>query len=468
MNLRRSKLFLLLSALVLPGLVNISCGRKEASELIIFTEVSSPLNDSSDILNIVSGIAALETGKEGKNPLNLSAGFYSASSPSVSSDGKLMVFAGKINKEDPWQIWQMDLGSMKSSKVTSLPSNCLYPAVLPTGRIVFCTEVAGDMNASGNAIFTIKPDGTDLKQVTFNPCSYSGVNVLSDGRLLVVTAAPGTAGSKLMVMRPDGTKNQLFYQGTTGSSVSGRVWETGTGKLVFTGMETTHEKGGMITEIAYNNPMQSPACLSEGLTGSFICVCPAGDGMLLAAYRKTDSKNFGLFHFDPSRKEIGTPIFQSAEFNITDVVVAKSHDRARKLPSEVDMGVKSGLLLCQDINFKDVSSSVKDILPGVSRVRIMGRDSSLGEVNVEKDGSVYLKIKSDTPFRLETLDDKGNVIGKPCTWLYLRPNERRGCVGCHESLDIVPENKVPEAVKHAPVVVPVHISSVKEKKVSLE
>jgi hypothetical protein len=150
-------------------------------------------------------------------------------------------------------------------------------------------------------------------------------------------------------------------------------------------------------------------------------------------------------------------------------VAIENHGRPKKLPSEVDMGVKTGLILCQDINFNGIrASGVASSLPKVSRIRIIGRDSTLGEVDVEKDGSFYLKVIADTPFRIEAIDDKGRTFCESCDWIYLRPNERRGCVGCHEGQEIVPENKVSLAVKHAPVNIPVHINKVAEKKVSLE
>jgi hypothetical protein len=52
--------------------------------------------------------------------------------------------------------------------------------------------------------------------------------------------------------------------------------------------------------------------------------------------------------------------------------------------------------------------------------------------------------------------------------MWIRPNERRGCVGCHEDHEQTPENRVPLAVKNLPVNVPVHIKKINEKKVSLE
>ena len=62
----------------------------------------------------------------------------------------------------------------------------------------------------------------------------------------------------------------------------------------------------------------------------------------------------------------------------------------------------------------------------------------------------------------------GKVLNGPSGWIWLRPNERRGCIGCHEDHEMVPENRVPLAVKTSPVNIPMHINKVVEKKVSLE
>ena len=48
---------------------------------------------------------------------------------------------------------------------------------------------------------------------------------------------------------------------------------------------------------------------------------------------------------------VGKVIYADKEYDVLEAVVTGIHDRPKKLPSEVDMGVKTGLLLCQDINF---------------------------------------------------------------------------------------------------------------------
>jgi hypothetical protein len=152
-----------------------------------------------------------------------------------------------------------------------------------------------------------------------------------------------------------------------------------------------------------------------------------------------------------------------------DVVVVEERIRPKKLPSEVDMGVKTGLLLCQDINILDPQFRFTTMLnKKATRIELLGLNSSLGTVTVEEDGSFYLKAMADTPFRIQTLDENGKIVNGPCSWIWLRPNERRGCIGCHEDHELAPENNVPYSVRKDPVIIPVHITEVTEKEVELE
>ena len=105
-------------------------------------------------------------------------------------------------------------------------------------------------------------------------------------------------------------------------------------------------------------------------------------------------------------------------------------------------------------------------LPAADRIEIIGVDSSLGVVKVEQDGSFYLKVTADMPFKIKTLDANGNTLNGPGSWIWLRPNERRGCIGCHEDHEMVPANRVALAVKNHPVAIPVHISGVKKNKLN--
>ncbi|MBK7710878.1 MAG: hypothetical protein IPJ37_07975 [Bacteroidales bacterium] len=146
-------------------------------------------------------------------------------------------------------------------------------------------------------------------------------------------------------------------------------------------------------------------------------------------------------------KKLGDQLFKSSDKSIIEAVIVREHQKPRKLPSEVDKGVKTGLLFCQNIAVTGLSSPENLDSLVADRIELIGVDSSLGVVKVERDGSFYLKVNADMPFKIRTLDADGNTLNGPGSWIWLRPNERRGCTGCHEDQEMVPANRVALATK---------------------
>jgi len=201
--------------------------------------------------------------------------------------------------------------------------------------------------------------------------------------------------------------------------------------------------------------LHSKVNLSSGLDGGFYAISPQQSGKLLVSYRLSLDDKYALYEFDAENKSLGKIIYKDKNYNITEVAVVEKKERPKKLPSAVDESINTGLLICQDINFTDMLSEElsKSISKAVS-IEVTGVDYSFGKVNVEKDGSFYLKILADTPFRIQTLDEQGEIINGPGSWIYLRPNERRGCIGCHENNEQVPENRQPLSIKKDPILLP--------------
>ena len=471
------KTIILILSFGFSGIFLSSCKEKYSEGMIVFTQVAEKITDINPVAgnftrqNAQTLIVALNPGSPDSPIKVLSEGFYSACSPAISYDGARMLFAAKQKQDDPWQIWKMDLKKSEIKQITSLPENCIGPSFLPNGRLIFSKMALNDSTNTGNALYSCNADGSDIRQLTFNPHSYSASTILKDGRVLTIRRqlCPDSNEALFMVLRPDGTKNEMFYKGSEKFQPVSRGWETTTGRIVFIESDKESHESGKLISVSYNRPLHSYNDLSSGIEGNFISVYPLISGKLLVSYRRSESDRYGLYEFDPENKTLGRAVYESKEYDVAEAVAIEQHNRQKKLPSEVDTGVKSGLILCQDINFSGlIPAGDASALPKATRIRIIGRDSSLGEIDVEKDGSFYLKVKADTPFRIQALDEKGSVMGYPCGWIYLRQNERRGCVGCHEDPEIVPDNKVSLAVKKAPVNVPVHISKVVEKKVSLE
>jgi hypothetical protein len=454
----------------------ISCKKKSVSGKLIITQVPGTMRNynfnSGDSWRYLpeARIAALDPDDPSSLDV-LTDDFYSACFPDISYDGKNMLFAAQQNQGDQWQIWEMNLNNRKYRNVISCDDNCADPVYLPGGRMVFSKLTINDTIRSGHALYTCNLDGSSLKQITFHPGSNFASTVLKDGRLLTICKLllPEPENQMLMVMRPDGTKADMFYKSAPDFVNTCRARETSDGKIVFVEALSDKELSGDLVSIKYNRPLHSRENLTTEIDGSFNSVFPFQKDKLLVSYRNSPEERYALCEFDTEKKSLGRTLYQDKDYDIMDINAASKYERPKKLPSEVDLHVKTGLLLCQDINFMGLQDSLrKPAVPVASMIEILGIDSTYGVVKVEKDGSFYLKVLADTPFRIRTLDDNGHVIHGPCSWLWLRPNERRGCVGCHEDPELVPANRIPIAVRSDPKIIPVHITSIKDKTVELE
>ncbi len=397
----------------------------------------------------------------------LTEGYYSACSPEISYDGKFMIFAAQKKQNDTWQIYEMTLDNLKTRQVTVSKDNCIDPAYLPGKRLVFSKKTRYDSAKTGHSLFTCNIDGSNIEQITYNPNTHFASSVMKDGRVLTISRQlyPNNKDGMLMALRPDGSKAELFYKGSNGNILHSRALESKNGKLIFIESDSSKKEGSNIVSISYNRPLHSRVNLTSAMQGDFYSIGQPRAGKLLVSYRSTENDPYGLYEFDMKKKTLGASIYKDKKYNVLDIVVVHEKKRPKKLPSEVDRNVNTGLLLCQDINYSDTHASSN---PKAVKIEVLGIDSSLGVVDVEKDGSFYLKVLADTPFRIRTIDEKGDVVSGPGSWIYLRPNERRGCVGCHENNEQVPENRQPISVRKEPIILPMQMKEIHENKVSLK
>ncbi|VGO19655.1 HzsA-related protein [Pontiella sulfatireligans] len=76
----------------------------------------------------------------------------------------------------------------------------------------------------------------------------------------------------------------------------------------------------------------------------------------------------------------------------------------------------------------------------------------LGDVPVEKDGSVYFEIPADTFIQFFAMDEDRQMIQAMRSGTVVRPGETQGCIGCHENRLSAPSatNPQPLAMRRAP------------------
>ncbi len=462
-----NKVFLVILTLIFSSFFFTSCKENTMEGMIVATQVpknlqnANYLNGNSWRYFSKSQIVLLNPNEDNKSLKVLTNNFYAACAPQISFDGKSMLFTAQKSKNDLWQIWGMNLENLKAHQITTSSKNCIGPTYLPENRFLFSEFDLDSISKKGIPLFTGNLDGTNISQITYNPTTNFASTVLKDGRILTISSEiyPKKKEAMFMVLRPDGTKEELFYKGAKGSIIKSRGFETTKGKVVFI-ESSSNKKTGDIMSIKYNRPLHSSVNLTQEIKGDFYAVSQLKGDTLLVSYRESKSNAYALYEFNSKTKKLGKLIYKNDTLNLLDAILIKKHNRPRNLPSEVNLKSKTGLIVCQNINFLDSPDKISKAV----KIEILGMDASLGKVTVEKDGSFYLKVPANTPFQIQTIDNKEQVVNGPSSWLYLRPSERRGCIGCHENREQVPENRQPLSVRRAPILLPEQIKEVNKKR----
>jgi len=439
---------------VYAGLVSVtclSCNSNKFEGRIIAVELEGTPGDLDGAQLLI-----MDPDQVDKPAKILLSDFESSASPSLSHEGRYLYFQGKQKQDDAWQIWVMDLKNGELSQVIDLPENCTHPASLPDGSVVFSREGSIKGKKVQN-LWKCMMDGCCLTQLTHNPAENTFASVLWEGRILYSNKQvyPEAREEQLMIMRPDGTKSELYTPGCCGMLPESGGLESPDGHIYFISSD------GQLSRVLHRRPLHSFENLSKELGGSFASVTPAADSTCLVSYLPVDGSTFGLYRFDPRKPETSEVLFQGDKHLVDPLIVDVLDPRPRILPSPVDPDKPTAILMIQDINHSRLP--VPGEIEGDSladRIRFSTLDGELAVVEAKDDGSVYVKLDADTPFKIETLNSQGEVLRGPSDWIYLRPNERRACTGCHVDPELAPRNYQPHAVLEDPVVLTTQVEEI--------
>jgi hypothetical protein len=424
--------------------------------LVIVTAIPADIDlmaDDSGVDNRYytgSQIIALRTdaGNDNTEPVLLSEGFYSARAPEISYNGEKMVFSGQKEKSDTWQIFSMDLKSFKVNQISDGSENCTDPTWMPDGRIAYSKLIEDKIAGPLHRLFACDPEGEGVVRLTYSPNSSIASSIFQDGRILVLDEQkyPEKSQRKLMALRTDGTKSELFYESKGPKEVIGKGWEAGE-EVYFIERELENPNNTSLVSVKKGRPLSSFKNLSEGISGAFYSVSPGQEGSLLVSYKKENDDAFGFYTFDLVKLELSEVKYNKADYHIIEPVMVSDRPVPMKLPEIVDESKEKGRLLCLNADLSvDNDGSVTDDSRSTAMVQIYDLEKMIGEVPVEEDGSFYIEIDADTPVRFQTVDEKGEVLRGPSSWIWVRPNEKRSCIGCHEDRELAPDNKVPDAL----------------------
>lgn len=444
------------------GILVTRAGRKPAVGLLVFTQVPAGAADmldgnvSDQRYPADSRIVSFDRLEPEGGIRVLTEDFHSARAPALSPDGRRMVFSGQQRERGPWQIWEMELKRGRTRLVTPFEGST-DPAYLADGSIAFSAPATDGTTVAGHALYTVGPEGGDPTRVTFHPGLDYAPTVLRDGRLLfVIRESPDSPVSRLFTMRYDGTAAELFYESRGGGRQNGRAWETPDDRVVFVESADSHAPGGRLIAVSEHRPLHSRIDLGSGNGGTFHSVFPLSSNEYLVSYRAPGGDRYGLHSFEPMGGRLEPILAPDPGYHAVEPVVVVARLAPKSFVSVVDLQRDTGELYCLDTDLSDLPPDLPpDRTPGSAissaSLRILSTTGILGELPLEEDGSFYIQIPADTPVRLETLDAAGRVVRGPSAWIWVRPNERRGCIGCHEDRELAPENRVPLAVESPPV-----------------
>ena len=423
-----------------------SRGSAPPGDILIFTEI--PVEETGDPrFPERSRIVALDPNGAATVEV-LTPDFVAARAPAISYDGRRMLFAARKKDSDDWHIWEMNLADRKSRRITEGVAGCSDPVYLPDDRIAFSAEANRAGEATNYALFTAGADGCCVQRITHHPEVDVGSTILRDGRILHASGKSTGRQPSLFAVRYDGTKADLIYRSPPSAAIRDRAWEAPNGSVYF--VEEKEPTEGRLVAIAMKRPLGTRIELSEDATGAYRSVFPIGADTLIVSYRPTEAAPFALFYFESARRSLGRRIYGGGAYSAVEPVLAAAHSRPLGFISTVDPQQELGEFLCIDAGLSTLAPN-----PGTTGrsmfLRVETTDGLLGEVPLAADGSFHIMPPADTPVRLLTLDEDKRIVRGPSAWMWIRPGEQRGCVGCHENPELTPPNVIPEAVIPAPV-----------------
>ncbi len=370
----------------------------------------------------------------------LVAGFAATADANVSFDAQTVLFAGKQNEKDPWQIWELTLKDRSLRKVISTPEDAERPLYLPGGRMVWAERAPQGFQLKS------APDGHPADGTQWNPTAGPGIlpltyirgnafpaDVLHDGRILFEAGYPLGAGStpELYLVYADGSGVESVRCDHGHSRWGGAQFASG--DVVFT-QGTSLAR--FTSPLAHQVPVAAPRANYAG------AIAETASGVWLVSARAAADAHYVIKTWQPGSATLHAVIAQSGADLVEPVLIAP-RPRPNRHPSGLHPWDYANLLAL------DVRVSRDGALRGApASVRLEAQDASgkigtMGTAPIESDGSFFVQVPSDKPIRFALLDAKGTVLRQEHGWFWIRSGEQRICVGCHAGPERAPENRVP-------------------------
>jgi hypothetical protein len=423
--------------------------------------------------------------------VNLTSEFYAAADPDISFDGTCILFAGKKEETDRWQIWRMNNDGSDKTQITTSNSDCFMPVQAgnrfylddpqPTLQIIYAGTAHKWRNLREKwpvlSLYGTDPEGKNIHRLTFNLYSDFSPDVLPDGRILFTSWQESQLGNgyALMGINNDGTDLLSYYEDHDSRLNKTMVHVSDNSQEVYF-IESDYSYwlgGGDIGSVSQQRPQHTYRKVSSASDGLYHSPCPTPDGGLLSSYRTRSGEDvFSLYRIDPSSGEIQDLIYKEPKWHSIDAQILSAHPHVKGRSNWLIPGSVNGVFYClnsyttslpdsKTIEFGSIKYlrvleglplSEENLGSFVSSEKTMNENMSkspsriLGIAPVEKDGSFHIRVPAETPVTFQLLDENYLSVIKQDTWTWVIGNENRGCIGCHEDRELSPPNILVRAV----------------------
>ncbi len=407
-----------------------------------------------------SAMVRLELEHHESRPEVLIEGFDLLGPPRCSFDGRRAVFSGRRSAGGPMEIWEMSAAG-SSLRPLIRGGDRFDPCFLPDGRIVYSRSDPKSGSLAGMTLHACLPEGADESPITFGSARDRSPAVLPDGRIVFRRRAlAGQDPGRLLTVNPDGTGLLLFCEPAGGARIAEGPWTAGDAVLFaeeagagLQGGGGSSPPGRRLVSVSARAPLGERKIILEPGGARFSSAGALPDGGLLAAVWSESQggsiqkiHNGGSSEMEPQLSRITIPGHVKPFFP-AGFAVAASRTRPLKLTSVVDPKMSTGAILCLDIRASRLAAMAEEKRGRIRAVRVLSAGGLLlGEAPVEPDGSFFIEVPADQPLHLE-LHGPGGLLARDESGFWVRPNENRCCIGCHEDPELSPENRVPIALE---------------------
>jgi len=441
-----------------------------------------PEHDLPAPIKIGRKLFVLAPARPGTTPrLLLDAGKGAIGSPSVSFDGRTIYVSMARDGEPFFHIYRLPAGGGEARRLTDGPFHDIDPAEMPDGRIAFTSTRIGMYDEyhspPARALFSMDADGTNIRPITNTFIFDNEPEMMPDGRILFIRSDNffdrGKVETLLHAVHPDGTEGytefgldlgpdyggrlRAFYCGSPAPMPDGRVaFVSSPGVTVgWPGAEARYQRN-------YQMEAGDVAAMPDNRLLVTVGRRAAADGSAAPApakgkqkrrpaadlqYEKIaildpeDAENRLVVLYDSDGEAIHSPVFLGARQRpplLARKITAQQQDEARP----------TGFFFCQNARF------TKNTTAGWSNVRairvlagkgLTNRSShsyivhagsevvELGTIPLPPDGSFFVEVPADVGIAFQAVDAEGRSELNEMSWIYVRPGETRGCLGCHQT-----------------------------------